>query len=139
MAATTKTGKFKDFGKTLTLDEYPPITFALNGEEFTCRSAMPGTMLLDFVRRADSDQGGMAADAVIDFLSKSLEEGDAERFQTMINDPDVIVQVETLGEIVGWLVEQYTARPTKARTRSSNGRSSGGRTSTATSSDEEST
>ena len=136
---STKTAKFKDFGKTQSLDDFPPITFALNGEEFTCRSAMPGTMLLDFIRRADSDSGGMAAEAVVDFLKTSLEEIDADRFQVMINDPETIVQVETLGEIVGWLVEQYTARPTKVRSRSSNGRSSAGRTLTDTSSEEEST
>lgn len=132
------TAKFKDFGKTTTLEDFPPITFRLNGEDFTCRSAMPGTMLLDFVRRADSDSGGMAAEAVVEFLSRSLDDADADRFQTMLNDPEVIVQVETLGEIVGWLVEQYTARPTKARSRSSSGRSNGGRISTDTSSDEES-
>ena len=129
--------RFKDFGKTTPIDEFPPLGFALNGEEFTCRPAMSGASLLDFVRRADSDSGGMAAEAIVDFLSMSMEEDDAARFDAMIKDPDQIVEVETLGEIAGWLVEQYTARPTKARSRSASGRSNGGRTSTDTSSDEE--
>ena len=132
-----KDGRFKDFGKTTAIEDFPPLGFALNGEEFTCKQAMSGAMLLDFVRRADSDSGGMAAEAIIDFLNMAMEEDDATRFDAMIKDPEQIVEVETLGEIAGWLVEQYTTRPTKARSRSASGRSNGGRTSTDTSSEEE--
>lgn len=137
--ATTRQAKFKDFGKTIPIEDYPTITFALNGEEFTCRPALPGRMLLEFVRRADAETGGTAAMAIIDFLVQAVDESETERFEALLNDPDQIVQVETLGEIVGWLVEQYSARPTKGRSRSSAGRSNGGRTSTDTSSEEEST
>lgn len=133
----TKEARFKDFGKTTAIDEFPPLGFALNGEEFACKQAMSGAVLLDFVRRADSNSGGMAAEAIIDFLSMAMEEEDAARFDALIKDPEHIVEVETLGEIAGWLVEQYTTRPTKARSRSASGRSNGGRTSTDTSSDEE--
>lgn len=133
---TTK-ARFKDFGKTTSIEEFPPLGFALNGEEFTCKQAMSGAVLLDFVRRADSNSGGMAAEAIIDFLSMAMEDEDATRFDAMIKDPERIVEVETLGEIAGWLVEQYTTRPTKARSRSASGRSNGGRTSTDTSSEEE--
>ena len=129
--------RFRDFGTTQTLDEFPPLGFKLNEEEFSCKQAMSGAALLDFVRRADSDSGGMAAEAIIQFLNMSLEEDDAARFDAMIKDPDRIVEVETLGEIAGWLVEQYTTRPTRARSRSANGRSSAGRGSTDTSSEEE--
>ena len=52
-----KSARFKDFGKTQTLDEFPPLGFKLNDEEFACRQAMSGAALLDFVRRADSDSG----------------------------------------------------------------------------------
>jgi hypothetical protein len=135
MAATK--GRFKDFGSTTSIDEYAPLGFALNGEEFVCRPAMSGASLLDFVRRADSEHGGMAAEAIVDFLHNSLDGDDADRFDALVKDPDRIVQVETLGDIAGWLVEQYTARPTKARSRSASGRSNGGRTSTDTSTEEE--
>jgi len=137
---TTKSvqkSRFKDFGKTQTLDDFPPLGFALNGEEFVCRPAVAGAVLLDFVRRADSNSGGMAADAIVEFLEDSLEENDKERFVAMIRDPEVIVEVDTLGEIAGWLIEQYTSRPTKPRSRSAGGRSSTGRGSTDISSEEE--
>lgn len=129
--------RFKDFGKTQTLDEYEPLGFSLNGEDFQCRPALPGAQLLDFVRRADAESGGAAAEAIVEFLEDSLEEADRERFTTMIRDPDVIVEVETLGEIAGWIVEQYTNRPTKPRSRSVAGRTKTGRGSTDTSSEEE--
>jgi hypothetical protein len=128
MAKTT--ARFKDFGKTTAIEEYPPLGFSLNGEEFSCRPALPGTALLDFVRRADSDSGGTAAEAIVEFLEESLEGDDRDRFSAMIRDPDQIVDVETLGEIAGWIVEQYTSRPTKPRSRPASGRSTAGRGST---------
>ena len=129
--------RFKDFGATQALDDYEPLGFALNGEDFGCRPAMAGAALLDFVRRADSDSGGAAADAVIQFLEDALDGGDRDRFVALIRDPEVIVEVETLAEIAGWLIEQYTARPTKPRPRSAGGRSGVGRGSMDISSDVE--
>jgi len=133
----SKTTRFKDFGKTQALDEYEPLGFALNGEDFACRPALAGAALLDFVRRADSDSGSVAAEAIVSFLEDSLEEGERERFVAMIRDPEVIVEVETLGDIAGWLIEQYTTRPTKPRSRPQGGRSSIGRGSTDIISEEE--
>lgn len=132
-----KSSRYRDFGKTQALDEYEPLAFALNGDDFSCRPALAGAVLLDFVRRADSDSGGVAAEAIIQFLEDSLEEPDRDRFTSMIRDPDVIVEMDMLGDIAGWLIEQYTARPTKPRTRPANGRSSIGRGSTDTSLEEE--
>jgi len=34
-----------------------------------------------------------------------------ERFNTLLDDPGKIVSVETLGEIIGWLIEEYSNRP----------------------------
>jgi hypothetical protein len=35
------------------------------------------------------------------------------RLQSTLNDPNTVIEVEELAEIVGWLVEQYTGRPTR--------------------------
>jgi hypothetical protein len=129
--------RFRDFGKTKTVHEYEPLDFALNGQEFHCVSAIPGAVLLDFVRRADSDSGGASASAITDFFRQVLAEEDRDRFTELVTDPEQIVELEILGEIAGWLVEQYSERPTREPSRSSKKRGSGGRTSTAGSSDEE--
>jgi len=39
----------------------------------------------------------------------------------LLHDKDKIVDVETLGEITGWLIEQYTNRPTQRPENSSGG------------------
>lgn len=104
--------RFKDFGSG---GDQPTeaISFKIHGEEFVCRPAMQGKVLLDLVARSADDQNPGAAAAVIsDFFKTVLVEESYERFNALATDPDRIVDVEMLGEIVGWLVEQYSDRPT---------------------------
>lgn len=134
----SRTGtRHKDFGRSLRVDEYSDVSFDLNGETFSCRPAIPGAKMLDFVKQADGENGAAAAEALLSFLREVLLEEDWDRFEEMVNDSEVIVEVETLGEITGWLVEQYAERPTKERSRSASGRSTAGRTSKDISPDEE--
>lgn len=53
------------------------------------------------------------------------------RFQEVIDDPATPVEMEELAEIVGWLVEQYTGRPTENAKPSANGSTSTNRSSPA--------
>lgn len=105
--------RHKDFGKAKSSEEYEPLSFTLEGQEFFCKPAMNGMTLLKFVREADSDDGGRSAAAMIDLFDKVLKKDDAVRFKELVDDPDVLIEMETLGEIVAWVVEQYTSRPTK--------------------------
>ena len=104
--------RFKDFGtggEKLT----DPIVFKLHGEEFSCRPELQGKVLLDMVRKsADENNPAASAEVIDEFFSAVLLPESYARFDTLIKDPDKIVTVETLGEITGWLVEQYTNRPT---------------------------
>lgn len=102
----------RDFGKTKRLDDFEPLDFTLNGETYNCKPAIQGGTLLAFVADADSDQGGKAASALYGFFEKALVPEDYTRFSAMLEDSDVIVDLNLLGEIAGWLVEEYTARPT---------------------------
>lgn len=43
------------------------------------------------------------------------------RLQRVLDSPDTEIQVEELAELVGWLVEQYTGRPTVSASSSRNG------------------
>lgn len=132
----TVNSRFKDFGNTQTLEDYDPLWFKLNGEEFTCRPAMSGAALLTFISEADSESGA-AAKSIVEFLENAIEDGDRDRFTALINDTDRIVEADQLASIARWLIEQYTARPTKGRQRSAAVRSTSGRGSTDTSSEEE--
>ena len=108
------TNRFKDFGSGAGEINKSPLSFKLWDEEFHCRPALQGKVLLDMVSGSTGDDLGVGAARVItEFFSAVLEPESLERFNTLLEDPDKIVTVETLGEITGWLVEEYTGRPTQ--------------------------
>lgn len=51
------------------------------------------------------------------------------RLNVVLNDPDTDIAMEQLAEVVGWLVEQYTGRPTKNAASSRRGTASTNRSS----------
>jgi hypothetical protein len=109
--------RFKDFGAgNEVVDE--PLSFSLHGETFECRPAIQGKMLLSMVADAESDDTAKVVKVVTEFFQKTLMPESYERFEALIEDPERIVTVETLGEITAWMVEQYTERPTKEPERS---------------------
>lgn len=104
--------RFKDFGSG---SDKPTeaISFKIYDEEFTCRPALQGKVLLDLVAKSSDDENPGAAAAVISKFFKTVLVAESyDRFDALATDPDRIVDVEMLGEIVGWLVEQYSDRPT---------------------------
>lgn len=112
--------RFKDFGSgDNAVTE--PLQFSLHGETFDCRPALQGQFLLELVGRSSGDDASSSANAVTSFFAEVLLPESYERFQELTMDPDRIVSVETLSEIVGWLVGEYTDRPTEPRVNSSNG------------------
>lgn len=114
------TTRFKDFGTGTPVDEQP-LSFALHGETFNCRPALQGKFLLDLVAQSNDDDPAAAAELVNKFFANVLDPESFERFESLVQDPDRIVSVETLGEITGWLVSEYTDRPTQQPEISSNG------------------
>jgi hypothetical protein len=103
--------KFKDFGTGPDLSNVEPITFALHGETFECKKAVPGKLLLSLVAKSKSEDPAEAAATIGDFFSKVLLSDSYTRFDALLEDPDRIVTVEQLGEITGWIVEQFGDRP----------------------------
>jgi hypothetical protein len=120
----------KSFRGGKSIDEFEPVEFDLNDKHFTCKSAVQGAVLLDFVARADSDEGGKAAGALYGFFKDCMEEGEYARFMEYLNDPKIIFDMAEIGDIASWLVEEYTARPTEPSEPSASGPSSAGPLST---------
>lgn len=112
--------RFRDFGSGGN-PATDPISFKLHGEEFQCRPSMQGKVLLKLVAQSDEDEGAGIAKSLTQFFEIALLPESLERFNALLEDPDRIVSVETLGEIVGWLVEEYSARPTERPEPSSTG------------------
>jgi hypothetical protein len=99
------------------VDDAEPLTFDLGGEEFTCHPEVQGKLILDIIRSAadekDPDQRGMMmAVGVLDFFKKVMDASEYERFEKLMEDPKRIVPMDTLSEIMSWLIEEYTDRPT---------------------------
>ncbi len=103
--------RFKDFGSgTGSTPKEAPV-FKLHGEEFTCKPAIQGKVLLDLAANSAGDDAAKAAGVIDSFFGYVLTEESGKRFESLLVDPDRIVSVETLSEIVAWLVEEYTQRP----------------------------
>lgn len=114
------TTRFKDFGAGTEADT-TPLSFSLLGETFECRPALQGKFLLSLVAESGSEDPVVQATVVDKFFSEVLTPESLERFNALTGDPDRIVSVETLGEITGWLVSEYSSRPTQPQESSSNG------------------
>jgi hypothetical protein len=105
--------RFKDFGAPLEDNAKESLSFKLYGEEFNCRSAIQGKVLLQFAASSSSENAADSTDAILGFFKVALLPESHERFEKLIEDPDKIVSVETLGEIIGWILETYSNRPTQ--------------------------
>lgn len=114
------TTRFKDFGKGEEVFT-DPLTFRLHDEEFECYPALQGKVLLDLVAKSVSDNSAEAATVVTEFFSRTLKPESYVRFSALLEDPERVVTVETLGEITAWLVTEYSERPTRQPEPSSNG------------------
>jgi hypothetical protein len=107
--------RFKDFGSGASngSTESEPLTFKLHDEEFTCRPEIPGKTVLNLVAKSSSEDPGETATAITGFFKTVLVAESYERFDILSEDPDRLVSMETLSNIIEWLVEQYTDRPTQ--------------------------
>ena len=102
--------RFKDFGSGSDVNTQP-LYFKIYGEDFQCKTALQGKVLLDMVADSGSESNGMATALIEKFFAKVLLPESFERFLKLVEDPSKIVTVEKLGEITSWLVEQYSSRP----------------------------
>lgn len=103
--------RFKDFGAPVVASNIEPPTFALYGESFTCVPEIQGSLLLSLVGNSDNSSASASASIITDFFNEVLVEESLVRFNALINSKDKIVKIDTLGEIVAWLVEEYSGRP----------------------------
>lgn len=122
--------RFKKFTGGKRISDYEPLEFELNGNVFKCRPAIQGTVMLEFIKKTSSENGGDAATALYDFLQSSMPEEEYVRLDKLLKNPEVIIEIETIGEVVTWLIEQYSKRPTQQPEPSSNGEPTSGTSST---------
>lgn len=91
-----------------------PPTFDIYDQTFTGRPEIQGAVVLEFLETADGADGASSAKKILSFFESALEPESNERFQVLIHDPETVVDLEELTEILAWLIEEYTSRPTQA-------------------------
>lgn len=106
--------RFKDFGSPAKNSD-EPLTFRLYDETFHAVPAIQGKTLMGLIKDANIEDPSESAAMVIGFFDKVLVPESLERFTALTESKDKIVPVETLAEIVGWLVEEYSGRPEELR------------------------
>ena len=104
--------RFKDFGSAIRASELPPLTFELCDQTFHCKPALQSKKLLEFVKSADDDSGLSIGETIHKFMESVIVPDDVPAWQELMDSEEFIVDVPTLSEVVTWLVEQYSARPT---------------------------
>lgn len=122
--------RHKDFKVGRSVRNYEPLTFSINGEQFSARPAIPGSLLLGFAARSDGSDPAAASAAVLEFFDRALLPESLERFKTRVDDPEEVIEMEDLSDIIAYLVEAYSARPTEGSSTSSPGPSTSGPSST---------
>lgn len=106
------TARFKDFGSGKASDtSSTPLSFKLHGIEFECLPQLQGKVLLEFVELANSENVGDSARVTRTFFSRVLKDESYKKFDELLDDKEKIVTVETLSEIISWLIEEYSNRP----------------------------
>ena len=113
--------KFKDFGTGKEVGEREPVSFKLHGEEFFGVKHIQGRVLLDLISKSSADDPAVSAQVMSDFFSYVLTDESFKRFDKLIHHKEKIVHVETLSEIVGWMIGEYSDRPEKQPESSSSG------------------
>lgn len=113
--------RFKDFGSGGPLEEKEPLSFKLHDEEFHCVKYLQGKVLLDLIARSTSDDAADSALIMDEFFTNVLTDESLPRFNELLHDKEKIVRVETLSEIVAWLIGEYSDRPNQQPEDSSTG------------------
>lgn len=113
--------RFKDFGSPASAETAEPLKFKIYEEEFVCHPEIPGKILLEFIKNSDSDRVAVSASALTDFFEKVLVDESWERFDALTSDPKRVVSMTMLAEIVSWLLEEYSDRPTQGSEHSPTG------------------
>lgn len=108
-----------------------PITFTVDGDEFTAYPPTTGQFALLLAAQAETRDVSESMAGIIDFFNGMLDEDGQDTFRTRILDRDDPFDFDMVNDIMAGLIEEWTARPTPPPSVSASSRTSGGKRSTA--------
>lgn len=117
-----------------------PIKFKVGDQECLAYSPEAGQLAIMFSRMDDTiANDGERMAAMIDFFLGLLDKDSRRVLTKRLMDRDDNFELEDVSDIMGWLMEQWSGRPTQPSSASSRSRANGGRKSTVKPLPEEST
>jgi hypothetical protein len=124
-------------------DEQPPepLTFEIEFvpkdpdqeprvESFQALGKAPAGATLALASIARTDRYGRQRpdmNGMMTYFEIVMPEGEYTRFRSLLEDPKLMVHIDTVGDIFVWLTEEYAERPTERSRRSSRTRPDDGR------------
>lgn len=105
--------KIKSFTSTTEKTVVEPIPFELEGETFEAYGEVPGAVLLDFIAASTQEDSSGTAGAILGYLKSSMKKEEFKRFDKLTRDPEKVIQLQVLADIVAYLIEERTSRPTQ--------------------------
>jgi hypothetical protein len=105
--------KIKSFTSTAEKTAAEPIPFELEGETFEAYGQVPGAVLLDFIAASTQEDSSGTAGAILGYLKSSMDRETFRRFDKLTRDPEKAIELQVLADIVAYLIEERTSRPTE--------------------------
>ena len=122
----TKTTPRRSF-KSKNKGKKPPFVIEVDDQQFTCRGAVSGGLLLKLISRfsgfntaeeeelteenVSSLNLGEMNDLIRDFFTIAIVRDEQDKFFEFIDDPDQEIELEMLTDIMTWLMGVYSERP----------------------------
>lgn len=97
-------------------------------ETFRCIPKAPSAALDDLARSVGQDEKGQLIFnqvSLLRFFRQVMHPEDETKFDALVHDKNRAVEIEELGEVMFWLAEVYTERPTVPSSSSAPGQSNG--------------
>lgn len=90
------------------------LDFELGDQTYVCYQEIQGSVILNFIAAADESPAKAGAQ-IMEFFKHALPPEEHAKFLVQVESPEEIIEMETLSEIVSFLIGEYTTgRPTQA-------------------------
>lgn len=111
----------RDFDVERTANGQPQPTFVVGGETFTVRQFVPAEVLAEFGRREVKNFGD-TLDAYDKLVKACIEESDGKKWDKVRKSAEPPLTLGTVEQVLWWLVDAASGRPTEASSSLRRGR-----------------
>lgn len=123
--------QFKSSAEPIGFEGAQEITFLIDGDEVTAHPPTPGQIAMMMAAQARTRDTSDRIAGVIDFLHGVFDDRGRKMLETRLMDRENPLDFEVIEDVLMWLVEEWSARPTVSPSDSAPSPRSSGRKSTA--------